>query len=157
MFSFVVWWRAWTEIPYSSSQTLITIGTCKTPAAFMVSKNKPSEVEAFPIVPQATSFPFSEKFVCWIPETFLYIFEAWANPNKRGICPAVGEISALEFFCCVKFFQLPFSSNECVAKWPPIWRPALIGSKLISVWPYNPAKNCSIFIAPIAIIKVWSR
>ena len=79
----------------------------------MVSKNKPSEVDAFPIVPQATSFPCTEKlFSAGISVTFLYIFDACAKPNKRGICPAVGEMSALEFFCWVKFFQFPFSSKE---------------------------------------------
>ena len=83
----------------------------------MVSKNNPSDVDAFPIVPQATSFPALEKLVRLSkPRTFLYIFEACANPNNLGICPAVGEISALEFFCLVRFFQLPFSSNEWVAK-----------------------------------------
>ena len=121
MFSFVVWCLACTEIPYSSSQTLITIGTCKTPAALMVSKNKPSEVLALPIVPQAISFPLMEKLVLLlIPETFRYIFEACAKPNKRGICPAVGDISALEFFCNVRFFHEPSSFKECVAKCPPI-------------------------------------
>ena len=55
----------------------MTIGTCKTPAALMVSKNKPSEVEAFPIVPQAISFPFTEKlFISGSSFTFLYILDA---------------------------------------------------------------------------------
>ena len=134
MFSFVVWYLACTEIPYSSSQTLITIGTCSTPAALMVSKNKPSEVLALPIVPQAISFPFLEKLeALLISGMFLYIFEACANPNSLGICPAVGEISALEFFCCVRFFQLPSSFKLCVTKWPPICLPADIGSWFKSV------------------------
>jgi len=38
------------------------MGTCKTPAAFMVSKKSPSLVLALPIVPQATSLPSMEKF-----------------------------------------------------------------------------------------------
>ena len=74
----------------------------------MVSKNKPSDVLAFPIVPHAISFPSTEKLEAFgIPETCLYIFDAWARPSNLGICPAVGEISALEFFCFVKFFQEP--------------------------------------------------
>jgi hypothetical protein len=39
------------------------IGTCNTPAAFIVSKNNPSEVLAFPIVPHATSFPSTENWL----------------------------------------------------------------------------------------------
>ena len=93
------------------------IGTCNTPAAFIVSKNKPSEVDAFPIVPHATSLPLLEKFVKWSkPSTFRKIFDAWASPKSLGICPAVGEMSALEFFCCIRFFQFPFSSNIWVEK-----------------------------------------
>jgi hypothetical protein len=42
------------------------MGTCKTPAALMVSKNNPSLVLAFPMVPHAISLPFSEKlFFFW--------------------------------------------------------------------------------------------
>ena len=55
---------------------LITIGTCKTPAALTVSKNIPSLVLAFPIVPQATSFPLLEKFDESKFSIFLNIFEA---------------------------------------------------------------------------------
>ncbi|MNE44223.1 hypothetical protein D3C80_1384410 [compost metagenome] len=133
----------------------MTIGTCKTPAALIVSKKTPSEVLAFPIVPHAISFPSIEKLdAFFMPVTFLYIFEACASPNKRGICPAVGEMSALEFFCSVRFFQEPSSFKLCVAKWPPICLPADIGSLSISVCPYNPAKNCSMVNLPIAIINV---
>ena len=52
-----------TEIPNPSSQTDITIGICKTPAALIVSQNGPSEVEASPIVPNATSFPLFVNFL----------------------------------------------------------------------------------------------
>ena len=52
----------------------------------MVSKNNPSEVDALPIVPQAISFPFSEKVVNFSnPSTFLNIFEACAKPSNLGI------------------------------------------------------------------------
>ncbi len=40
----------------------MAIGTCKTPAALIASKNTPSDVEALPMVPKATSLPFTEKF-----------------------------------------------------------------------------------------------
>src|SRR5690606_42136495 len=52
---------------------------------------------ALPIVPQATSFPWSENFSPARPLTFLYILEAWARPRSLGICPAVQDISALLF------------------------------------------------------------
>ena len=117
MLSFVVWCFACTEIPYSSSQTLKIRGTCKTPAAFIVSKKTPSVVLAFPIVPHAISFPLIEKLdLLVIPGTSRYILEACASPSNRGICAAVGEMSALEFFCLVKFFQVPSSFKLCVTK-----------------------------------------
>ena len=77
----------------------ITIGTCKTPAALMVSKNKPSEVEAFPIVPQATSFPSLLNFSEPSKETSLYTLEAWARPSNLGIWPAVGLMSDELLYC----------------------------------------------------------
>ena len=43
------------------------MGTCKTPAAFIVSKKRPSEVEALPIVPQATSLPLFENLSLNLP------------------------------------------------------------------------------------------
>ena len=49
--------RAWRV-----GQTDMAIGICSTPAAFIASKNTPSEVDALPIVPKATSFPLTEKF-----------------------------------------------------------------------------------------------
>ncbi len=51
----------------------------------MVSKNNPSLVLAFPMVPQATSFPLIEKLEALIPSTCLKTLEACASPNKRGI------------------------------------------------------------------------
>ena len=117
IFSLVVWCFACTEIPYSSSQTLITIGTCNTPAALIVSQNRPSLVLAFPMVPQATSFPLEDKWLkCSRPSTCLYIFDACASPRSLGICPAVGEMSALEFFSSDRFFQLPSWLMVGVAK-----------------------------------------
>ena len=63
------------------------------------------------MVPQATSFPLTEKLDCLLRALiFLYAFDACANPTSLGICEAVGEISELEFFCKVKFFQSPLSS-----------------------------------------------
>ena len=99
-----------------SSQILITIGTCNTPAAFMVSKKTPSLVLALPMVPQATSLPLSENLALDLTFTFLYIFDAWAKPNNLGICPAVQEISALLFFCLVRSLQLPSSFRLKVVK-----------------------------------------
>ena len=58
--SFVVWYLLWTDIPYSSSHTLITRGIWSTPAALKASKKRPSLVLAFPIVPHATSSPLFE-------------------------------------------------------------------------------------------------
>ena len=54
---FVVCNLVGTEIPYPSSYTKITKGTCKTPAAFTTSQNCPSEVLASPIVQKHTSLP----------------------------------------------------------------------------------------------------
>ena len=94
----------------------MAIGTCKTPAALMVSKNNPSDVLASPMVPKATSFPLMESPVASFNSGVLrYIFDANANPSKRGICPAVGEISADEFFRLVSSFQLPSRFTVVVA------------------------------------------
>ena len=82
----------------------------------MVSKNKPSLVLALPMVPHAISLPFTEKLEVSIPFTFLYIFDAFVNPYNLGICPAVGEMSALELYCSVKFFHWPYSSKLWVPK-----------------------------------------
>ena len=112
----VVWCFACTEIPYSSSQTLITIGTCKTPAAFIVSKNKPSEVDALPIVPQATSFPLLENVVfCSNPPTFLYIFDACAKPTTAR------EILPVLFKRELDHHQLSFAMGEAIAHLNHLW------------------------------------
>ena len=52
----------------------------------MVSKNKPSDVEALPMVPQAISLPFTENFcsLSAFGNSRKYL-DACANPNKRGI------------------------------------------------------------------------
>ena len=50
-----------TEIPYPSSQTEKTTGICKTPAALILSKNIPSDVEASPMEVKQTSLPSLEK------------------------------------------------------------------------------------------------
>ena len=44
-------------MPYPSSQTKTAKGTFSTPAALMLSQNKPSEVEASPMVQKTTSLP----------------------------------------------------------------------------------------------------
>src|SRR5690554_3017590 len=94
MLSFTVWYFLDTEIPYSSSQMEITMGTCSTPAAFNVSQKMPSDVLASPMVPHAISFPPLENLVRWLSSSrFLYILDAWAKPRSLAICPAVGEIS----------------------------------------------------------------
>src|SRR5690242_382397 len=87
-----------TEIPYPSSHTDRARGTCRTPAALTDSQNKPSLVDASPIVPNATSLPLFEKpscadFSCGLSR---YSFEAYARPISRGIQPATLETSALE-------------------------------------------------------------
>ena len=82
----------------------------------MVSKNKPSEVLAFPMVPQETSFPLFENFGFFNSGMFRNIFEACAIPSILGIWPAVGEISPVELYCSVKFLKWPFSSKLWVAK-----------------------------------------
>ena len=81
----VVWNFAGTEIPKASSQTLIIIGTCNTPAALTVSKKTPSDVLALPMVLQETSFPLFENFGFISSGSFLNNFEACAIPNERGI------------------------------------------------------------------------
>src|SRR5690606_40250295 len=91
------------------------MGTCKTPAALIVSKECPSEVLAFPMVPKATSFPLMEKSRNSCRSGFsLYSLEAKARPSRRGICPAVQEMSDAEFFISESTFQLPssFRSEE---------------------------------------------
>ena len=113
----VVWYFFGTEMPYPSSHTLKAKGIFITHAAFTDSQNKPSEVEASPIVAKHTSLPLSENLSA--PGMSLlarYNFEANAKPTARNICEAVGEASAEEFFICAIFFQLPFSSKLRVAK-----------------------------------------
>ena len=144
-----------TEIPYSSSQTLITKGTWWTAAALITSKNKPSLVLALPIVPQAISFPFTEWFLA---SNFpvLYNLEAIAKPNNLGIWPPVGEISDEELYCLVRSLKEPSLLTEVVAKCEPICLPPDIGSSLGSVLAYNAEKISLILNSLIASINVWS-
>src|SRR5512141_357276 len=102
----------------------IAIGTCRTPAALSVSKKCPSEVLASPMVPKATSSPLWENpEQDFSPGLFLNNLEANASPSNLGICPAVGEMSAEQFFCLVRSFHFPSLSSERVAKWLFIRRP----------------------------------
>ena len=71
------------------------MGTCITPAALIVSKNIPSLVLAFPMVPQAISFPFLEKLSRFFVAYSRYTLEACARPKSLGICEPVGEMSPL--------------------------------------------------------------
>jgi len=81
-------------------------GTFKTPPALIVSKKWPSEVLESPMVPKATSSPFLENLLLPFNScSCLNIFEANARPSNRGICPAVGEMSADTFFCFIRSFQ----------------------------------------------------
>ena len=63
--------------------------------------------------------PLLVNFFDWSRElNFLfarYTFDACAKPTRRGICPAVGDISALLFFWFMRFFHAPFSSKFRVA------------------------------------------
>ena len=71
MLSLAVWNFLGTEMPYPSSHTLMHRGTPKTAAAFMVSQNMPSEVEASPMVPKATSSPSRENPLTLNPAFFM--------------------------------------------------------------------------------------
>jgi riboflavin synthase alpha subunit len=62
----------------------------------MVSKNNPSDVEAFPIVPQAISFPFSEKLVWLIPETL-----AKTNLSAKNL----GDLVNIEVDVIAKYIE----------------------------------------------------
>ncbi len=65
----------------------------------MVSKKCPSDVDASPIVPKATSLPVLLKFVVELSSLFfLKYLDARASPNKRGIWLAVGDESAEELY-----------------------------------------------------------
>ena len=46
---------------------------------------------------------------------FLYTLDAWARPSNLGICPAVGDISAEEFFMFFNSFQEPSSFKDLLA------------------------------------------
>src|SRR5215203_1238457 len=139
----VVWYFLGTEIPYPSSQTKITSGTCNTPAALTVSQNGPSEVDASPIVQKHTSLPLVERSVnCCSSVTSLNFFEARAKPSARGICPAVGAMSATIFFNLASGSHSPSSVTNRVAKCELIWRPPLKGSFSKRGSAYNCAKNC---------------
>src|SRR5690348_17820306 len=79
----------------------------------MVSQKCPSEVDASPMVQKQISLPLSVSSVILFNSfSSLKSFEANASPKARGICPAVGAISALTFFNCANGSQLPFRSEE---------------------------------------------
>src|SRR6185295_19034239 len=84
--SLVVWYFLGTEIPYPSSHTNMTRGTCNTPAALIVSQKIPSLVDASPIVVKQTSLPLLDKFgYCFSSSTWRKSFDARANPSERGV------------------------------------------------------------------------
>ena len=92
------------------------MGTCSTPAALMVSQKRPSLVLASPMVPKATSLP------CWLRWAWPFssllarnTLLACANPSRRGIWPAVGDMSGLELYWAVRSFHSPRSSKLRVA------------------------------------------
>src|SRR5260370_15528359 len=106
------------EIPYPSSQTESAIGTCRTPAALTVSQQWPSLVAASPMVPNATSWPLTEKPSCAVRSSGLlrYSFEAYARPSKRGIQLATLDTSAVALVVSTDRLNSPRSSRNLVAK-----------------------------------------
>src|SRR5437868_10309787 len=100
-------------MPYPSSHTNMANGTCNTPAAFIVSQNTPSLVDASPIVVKQTSFPLLDKCGnCFNNFTLRNNLEASANPKERGVCPAVGARLEVIFLRLTKSIQSPFLSTN---------------------------------------------
>src|SRR6185312_10920026 len=122
-----------TEMPYQSSHTDRSMGTCSTPAAFTASQNTPSAHDALPMVPNAISLPLCENWVNWCSSLRLrYSLDAYASPRRRGICEPVGELSADDWYCSVRFFHLPWSSSMRVPKCAFMPRPPDAGSAEMS-------------------------
>ena len=71
------------------------------------------------MVPKATSLPPALNFLkasnSLSEGCSRYTLEACAKPSKRGICPAVGEMSEELFFCAMRSFHWPLLSKLRVA------------------------------------------
>src|SRR5512137_1262268 len=97
---------------------LITAGTLSTPMALTDSQNRPSEVDALPMVDQTTSLPLCEKRVRSLSESSSrYSREAYPRPTVRGICAAVGETSAATLYIAVWSAQVPSGLMKRETKW----------------------------------------
>src|SRR6266542_847952 len=104
-------------------------GARSTPMALTDSQNKPSEVDALPMVAKTTSSPLCEKsFRSCNSFNLRYKTDAYASPTARGICAAVGETSLATLYIFVWECHVPLGYKLREAKCAFICRPALAGS-----------------------------
>src|SRR5574341_836241 len=137
---------------------MITAGACNTPMALTDSQNRPSAVEALPIVAQVTSLPlFENSLNCFNSSSPRYTTDAYASPTARGICAPVGETSSATLYMSIWLRHEPSDLMKREPKWAFIERPPVDGSCSRSACAYNCAKNSWMLMLFSINIQVWSR